>query len=316
MEKFALVGSGISHSGSPTLFGAAYGGRYTYDLVDLPSDGKPDFRKILSLYRAVNITAPFKEEAFRQAVQLTKEGEGSISGPCMRIRATNLLCPEDLGNGKSGICAHNSDFSGIILSVAEALWPGVVSQCYTRYPDKGHIRVHQFARGSILSLYSRKPQALVIGAGGAARAAVVAACEMGFSTAVMNRTASKAEALSREYSSYDVIPVPLSDLAGAIQECDLVLYCAAGPLEGLANLRAEHFDTPDRYRFLCPGKIILEANYKNPSFNPAQISLMHSVGCQYIGGERWLRYQALSGYTLMTGGIPPSMEDLMRVELG
>lgn len=315
MEKFALVGSGIKHSGSPALFGAAYGNRYTYELVDIPSPLKPDFNEILSTYRAVNITSPFKEDAFRQAVLWTRNGEGLISGPCMKIRAANILCREPLEGDKVGVGAHNSDFGGIILSVAEALWPGVVRQCYTLYPDKGLIRVHQFVRGNLGSLYSRRPQALVIGAGGAARAAIVAAAEMGFAVAVMNRTPGKAQALGEEFSSYGVIPVPASDLKGSLRECDLVLYCASGPLEGLDTLGEEHFETEDRYVHMCPGKVILEANYKNPSFTPSQVGMMHTAGCQYVPGERWLRYQALCGYSLMTGGIPPMLDGLLRVDL-
>ena len=72
-----------------------------------------------------------------------------------------------------GILADNSDFTGIILSIAEAYMPGIVKQFSAKYGDSAHIKVHQYVRQALTKLFSRKPQALVVGCGGAGRAAAV-----------------------------------------------------------------------------------------------------------------------------------------------
>ena len=158
--KFGLIGTGIQASGSPALFRAAYGGRWDYDLLD-GTEFLPLWERFLEEYQAVNVTAPFKQDAFAQAVQLAKDGYAGISGPCFKIRATNLAVktPE-------GLMFHNSDFTGVMLSIAEACFPGVVEQCYAVYGERGHIKVHQFLKEQLGSAYGYKPQALVVGCSG------------------------------------------------------------------------------------------------------------------------------------------------------
>lgn len=284
-RRFGLIGAGISASGSPALFRAAYGGRWSYDLIDEPAF-EPAWRRFLAGYHAVNITAPYKEDAFAQAVGLARDGLGSVSGPCMKIGASNLAVktPE-------GISFHNSDFSGIILSVGEALFPGIVRACYAHFGERGHIKVHQWVRDNLASLYGCQPQALVVGCGGAGRAAAVAAAEMGFGVALTNRTFDKARDLAAALPEYGFIPVPLSGFPEAFAECDLVIYTLpVGPQEAGLTLPADLSPA-------SPRKLVFEAGYKSPS-------LAEVPGCQYISGRSWLLYQALSGYGLMTGEQP------------
>ena len=184
MKKFGLIGFPVKGSLSPLLFGAAYQGRYAYDLIEEPDFGSA-FRKFIDGYDGVNVTAPFKEEAFRKA--------DIIDPVCRKIGATNLLVKEE-----GGIHAYNSDYIGIVRSIAGAVLPdaGVAS---------GNIQ------DAIYGAFGHVPYALVAGCGGAGRAAAIAAADLGFKTILTNRTPAKAQ-------------------------CDLIIYTVPGKTDWIGMI--------------------------------------------------------------------------------
>ncbi len=289
--KFGLIGHPIAESRSPMLFKKAYGGKYEYDLIE-GEDFELSYQKFLDEYQAVNVTAPFKQKAFEKAVALALEGKGSVSGPCFKIKATNLLV-----KGPEGIEAHNSDFTGIILSVAEAYFPGLTEECYKHFGSRGYIKVHQFFRQNLKAVFLEKPQALIVGCGGAGRAAAVAAAEMGFDVALMNRTHEKAQTLAAEFPEYGFIAVPMSDFKESFKECELVIYTIPQATDAISDLTIDDFagDRP---------KVILEANYKTPAFSGDILDKLNYAGATYIHGKTWLANQGLTGYGIMTGEEP------------
>jgi len=291
IPRFGIIGHPLTGSLSPQLFQAAYGGKYSYELLEGADfeevwgrvTGDPDIQ-------AFNVTAPFKEPAFEKV----RQGGGEIDGPAWKIGATNLIVREADGR----LSAHNSDFSGIILSVAENYFPGLVAQCYQVFGSRGYIKVHQFVREHLPTLFPDRPQALIIGCGGAGRAAAVAATEMGFETALMNRTAEKAQRLAAALPEYNFLPVPFSDFRAAIRECDLVIYTLPEPVPALETLTADDFAGETAGR---PDKRILEAVYKTPAFTGNLAAMLENGGAHYIPGIQWLLYQAVTGYGMMTG---------------
>ncbi len=295
--KFGLIGHPIAESGSPELFKKAFGGKYEYDLIE-GADFEVSYQRFHDEYQAINVTAPFKKQAFEKVVALALEGKGEVSGPCFKIRAANLLV-----KGPEGIEAHNSDFTGIILSVAEAYFPGLIEECYKHFGNRGYIKVHQFFRQNINTIFSEKPQALIVGCGGAGRAAAVAAAEMGFDVALMNRTPEVAQKLAEEMPEYNFIAVPMSDFANSLRECELVIYTVPQAIDAINNLTIDDF-AGDKT------KVILEANYKTPAFSGALTDKIAYAGAIYISGSQWLKYQALTGYGIMTGE-EPDMKALM-----
>ena len=98
MKKFGLIGHPIAHSLSPALFKAAFGGRYTYDLIE-EEDFEKAYGRFLEEYDAINVTAPFKESAYLKA--------DSASEECKAVGAANILI-----KGKE-IFAANSDVIGV-----------------------------------------------------------------------------------------------------------------------------------------------------------------------------------------------------------
>ena len=238
MKRFALIGHPVAGSLSPVLFRAAYDGRYPYDLLDAP------FLEAWGLfwdsYQGINITAPYKQDAFARA---------DILAPDARLTgAVNLAVKEADGL----IHGYNTDIDGVV---------GAVQEC-----------------GLPVSV------ALVVGAGGAARAAVVAAGKLGCKVVVTNRTFPKAQSLADDFGC---TAVPLSDVHGLSP--DLIIYTVPGGI-------GEPLLAPA----LLAGAVVLEAEYKNPS--------LASMPCRaYISGRRWLLHQAIAGYRLFTGEDPDAV---------
>lgn len=99
MDKFGLAGYPISHSMSPKLFSAAYGNKYPYDLIET-HDFEKAWECFIHGYKAINVTAPFKGDAFEAADWHSPE--------CVRTGAANL-CVNEGGIVK----AYNSDYLGV-----------------------------------------------------------------------------------------------------------------------------------------------------------------------------------------------------------
>ena len=230
MKRFGLIGHPVAGSFSPKLFEAAYGGRYPYDLIE-GADFGASWQRFLDEYDGINITAPFKEFAFRAV--------DALSDDARLCGAVNLAV-----KAPSGIVGYNADVAGVVLAVREAGLP--VSE------------------------------ALVVGCGGAGRAAAVAALRLGCHVTLANRTPSRAAALAEELGC-DWIPTE----GIATLSPDLVIYTVPGPMDGFPEF---------------PEAIILEANYRTPC--------LEGRGKAYISGLRWLLYQAVAGYEIFTGETP------------
>ena len=211
------------------------------------SDFEEAYARFLAGYDGINVTAPFKELAVRKADILSEE--------CIRIGATNLLIktPE-------GIKAYNSDYLGV------RLWITMVSD----------------GLKSVLP-----PKVLIVGTGGAGKAAAEAARSLGCEVILMNRT------------RYSEEIKPLSEFREAFRTADIIIYNLPVRLPELDQLGHEDFmeEKP---------KHILEANYRNPSFDKDLIQRLQAIHPQveYTRGETWLLLQAVTGYEIFTEEKP------------
>ena len=202
MDRFGLIGHPIGHSLSPRLFTAAYGGRYPYDLIETP-DFEEAWARFLAGYRAINVTAPFKGDAFGRADWKSPE--------CLRIDATNLVVktPE-------GLKAYNSDYLGV-RAILEPLG------CRT---------------------------AAVIGYGGAGKAALAAAEDLGYETRLFRH----------------------AEIAGGVS-ADVIIYTLPRFVEGADRLDCAH---------------LLEANYRDaclaghPGYIPGTEWLLQQAVTGYV----------------------------------
>ena len=265
MRKFGLIGHPIGHSLSPALFKAGYDGRYTYDLIETP-DFEEAYQRFLDGYDGINVTAPFKELAIRKADILSEE--------CKAIGATNLLVktPE-------GIKAYNSDYLGV------RLWIEKISRLASlARNDKGEVARNDKEEAG---QDDKMPTILIVGMGGAGKAAAEAARSLGCEGTLMNRT------------QYSEEIRPLSSFKEEFIKADIIIYNLPVRIKEIDEL------TPDDLSD-CGRKIILEANYINPSFDIAQIENWRKInpGIEFIDGRAWLLAQAITGYELFTGEVP------------
>lgn len=245
--RFGLIGHPIEHSLSPALFKAGYNGLYPYDLI-ITEDFEEAYRRFMDGYDGINVTAPFKELALRKADIISEE--------CRLVGATNLLIktPE-------GITAYNSDFRGLV-----AMFRGLKGDS----PLSDHEKI-----------------VLIVGAGGAGKAAKAASEALGYETVVINRT------------QYNPEIKPMSAFREEFRKADIVIYNLPVRIPEIDMLAETD---------LCPGKekVILEANYRNPSFDNGSIQRMVSMNplIRHIDGREWLLQQAVTGYELFTGEAP------------
>ena len=202
MDRFGLIGHPIGHSLSPRLFTAGYAGRHPYDLIETPDFGEA-WERFLAGYKAINVTAPFKGDAFARADWKSPE--------CVRTGATNLVVrtPE-------GLKAYNSDYLGV-RAILEPLGRGT---------------------------------AAVIGYGGAGKAALAAAEDLGF-TCTLYRHA---------------------EITGGVA-ADVVIYTLPRFVEGAGRLDCAH---------------LLEANYRDaclaghPGYIPGTEWLLQQAVTGYV----------------------------------
>ena len=266
-SRFGLIGHPIARSLSPGLFRAAYDGRYPYELIQ-GEDFEASYRRFLEEFDGINVTAPFKELAYAKA--------DIVSDECRLAQATNLLVktPE-------GVKAYNSDFLGVRMWLEE------------RFLD--------FARNDNGNTRNDKPAALIVGCGGAGRAAAAAAVSLGMKTVLMNRNIERAENLAKDLKTmgYEADIRPVEEFCRCFREADIMIYNIPSAIEQIDGLTDTDF-AAGRPKF------ILEANYKNPSFDEAFVRRMKEANplAGYTGGRTWLLYQAVTGYEIFTAESP------------
>ncbi|MBU0757836.1 MAG: shikimate dehydrogenase [Nanoarchaeota archaeon] len=138
------------------------------------------------------------------------------------------------------------------------------------------------------SLQSKK--ALVIGAGGAARAIIYALKKEGCEITIVNRTLDKAKALAEEFET-DCDEI--SELRQLIRKSDIIINTTSVGM----NQNPEESLVPEE--FFTGKQIVMDIVY-----NPIETKLIRYArirGCQTITGDRMLMYQAIGQFKHWTG---------------
>lgn len=263
MKKFGLIGKEIQASSSPALFKAAYGGKWNYELLD-GDDFSVLFGKFKKEYDAVNVTAPFKEQALAACDEATESA--------LLCGAANMLVRKNGGK----VLADNSDFEGVTLSLMSA------------YAVQGIDVDNEDGFAAFLS----GKTALVVGCGGAGKAAAAACLTLGFGkTVIANRNADKASGFVGHLREFygdirddELEAAPLSDVGKIARKADLIVYTIPCEIAAEWDFNA--------------GQTVLEANYTNPSLEKFK------DGCNYICGLNWLYNQAVISFETFTGEEP------------
>ncbi|MGH1587464.1 shikimate dehydrogenase [Methylobacterium phyllosphaerae] len=271
-----VVGHPIAHSRSPLIHGhwlAEHGLAGSYERLDVAPEAFPDFVRGLpaSGYRGGNVTIPHKEAAFALADTLTPRAE--------KIGAVNTLVVEPDGRIRGdntdapGFCAH------LDQSLGEA-WPAR-------------------AGGT----------AVVLGAGGAARAIVVGLAERGMARIlVANRTLSRAEAVAAlapgigTALAWDALPA-------ALREAGLLVNTTSLGMKGQPPLDLDLAPLP------------AEAAVADIVYAPLETALLAAArrrGLAAVDGLGMLLHQAVPGFEAWFGLRPtvtPALRDRIVADL-
>ena len=259
MTLAAVIGSPVEHSLSPAIHNAAFralGLPWVFVAWEVPEGYAPEALASMERFgvAGLSVTMPHKS-AVAQAVDSLAE-EAEILG------AVNCVVRE--AGAETKLIGHNTDGYGIIASLRE---------------DAG------FA--------PENSDCLVLGAGGAARAAVLALANAGAArVAVANRTPERAEqAAALAGDKGEVVP---ADAAG---EFDLVVN--ATPL-GMGELKDK---IPVSPMLLRPEQTVLDLIY-----NPAETAFLvqaRDKGISAHNGLGMLIHQAARAFELWTSQPAP-----------
>ena len=265
MKKFGLIGHPIAHSLSPALFKAAYNGKYQYDLIEGDAF-EVSYQRFIEEYEGINVTAPFKEMAFKKA---DYQSPGS-----MATGAANILIKGE----NCSIEASNSDITGVIGAL-------------TNNAD--------------LSLTNTNALVVGCGGAAMAATYALCSLGYSTTIINRNAQKAKdvAERISKALST-DVTSAGLDMFKKLFRSSGVIVYTLPVALDSIKELGTR--DIRGHNMGICRHKVLLEANYKNPAFTPELLEAYKNSNSKftYVDGKEWLLHQAIDAYKLFTSEEP------------
>jgi len=174
---------------------------------------------------------------------------------CTAIGACNLILKQE-----DTLVAHNTDYIGVAQSLTEA------------------------------KISVKNTICLLLGAGGAAKAAAYTLLQSGATLLWANRTPAH---IPNPFHGHTPIILPFEEVANHLPACATIINTLPQPIPDTQNLRFTSKQT------------ILDASYSSrPLEQQARLA-----GARYICGTRWLLYQAIPSFTAMTG-IAPNIRNM------
>jgi 3-dehydroquinate dehydratase/shikimate dehydrogenase len=268
-QVYGVIGDPVAHSLSPLIHNAAFRSQ-RINAVYLPFrvprgqlDGFLKHFDVLGV-RGYSVTIPHKEQAALAASQ--REASVSVT------QAANTLVR--LGGGFG---AYNTDFHAAVQSLLANLPPS---------PD-----------GSPPTLHSRV--ALILGAGGVARAAAHALQREGALVNVTNRSPERATKLAEEIGCRAIDWAARHSVL-----CDILVNCTS------VGMHPNVDETPVHHSFLKPGLVVMDVVY-----TPETTLLIREArgrGCHVVTGVDMFVRQAAAQFKLFTG-LEPSLEYMRTV---
>ena len=264
-----VMGHPVGHSLSPRLHGY-WLDLYKIDGAYVPFEVKPEdladsLRALPKLgIRGCNLTVPHKETA----MQIVDE----IEDHARRIGAVNTIVVEDDGR----LLARNTDGLGFLENIlvnAEGWLP-------TNGP------------------------AVIIGAGGAARALIVALLDAGVpEIRLVNRTRERAENLARELAPQQISVVDWENRSECLEDVTLLVNSTTQGMKGQPPL--------DLNLDRLPQTAVVNDIVYNPLITPL-LADARERGNQIVDGLGMLLYQAVPGFEAWFGITPDVTEELRQ----
>jgi shikimate dehydrogenase len=287
VPNLAVIGHPVGHSRSPAMQTAALtemklAGEWTYGALDVaPEDFEAEVAELAveGEYAGVNVTVPHKEAALAMADEAS-EAAGAIG-------AANTLTFRD-----GQILADNTDAGGLLRSLPATL----ASAREEADATDADSAVSSDDEGREGGAPEDARRALVLGAGGAARAAIWALAQGGegvgpFEVHVWNRTAERGEGVAAELGARFVSEPDPANYA-------LIVNTTAVGLAGEDTFEALPL-SPDSF---VPGQVVLDMVYaEEPS---ALLAAAEAAGAATVDGLEMLVQQGALSLRIWTGEEP------------
>jgi shikimate dehydrogenase len=263
-----IIGMPVAHSRSPTIHNFwldAHGIRGAYvPLAVKPERLNDALCGLVALgFRGCNVTMPHKQMAMQMLDR--------VHDTARRIGAVNTIVVEEDGT----LSGFNNDGNGFVQSLRDAR-PGWRA-------DEGPI--------------------LLLGAGAAARAVVVALIENGArGIRIANRTAEKAQALAAEFGA-TVGAVGWADRNAAIADTALLVNCTDRGMVGKPALEID-------LSRLAPATLVADLIY-TPLETPF-LAEARARGCMTVNGLGLLLNQARLAFKAWFGVLPEVTPELVK----
>jgi shikimate dehydrogenase len=295
VPSLAVIGHPVGHSRSPDMQTAALAelglaGEWTYGALDIaPESFEVEVAELAAAgdYAGVNVTIPHKEAALAIADEAT-EGARAIG-------AANTLT---FGEGR--IAAANTDAGGVLRSLPVGML-GIGGA-----PAGGDAGGSAGRRGGAGEVAGGSRRALVLGAGGAARAAIWALAQGGegapdedgnptlvpsFQVDVWNRTPERAEAVAAELGGRAVADPVAADYPLIVNTTSVGLH-GEDPFDLLPLAAAD----------LHPDQVVFDLVYgAEPS---TLLAAAEAAGATTIEGLEMLVQQGALSLRIWTGEEP------------
>lgn len=249
---FAVAGNPVLHSRSPNIFNAAFG-VLSMDAV-YTRLAASRVEEIIAGVSDIGISGVNVTSPFKERIVPFLD---NMEEAAQRVGAVNTVLVK-----KDRLHGFNTDIKG----VKDAL-------SYNGVKTEGK-------------------RILVMGAGGAAKAAVCALLSQGTDVIIVNRTFKKAKTIS-DYLGCGV--TRLECINEMLKHTDILISCLPS---------TERIIKPDS---LKKDMVILDANYGMPT---ALVKDGKEQGCTIIDGREWLLFQGMEAFRHFTGTEPPM--EIMR----
>lgn len=272
MKRAFVVGHPIAHSRSPLIHGhwlALHGVAGRYERVDVAPEAFAGFVRGLAAagYAGGNVTIPHKEAAHALSDALTPRAE--------RIGAVNTLVVRPDGS----VLGDNTDAPGFVAHLDQSLGPD--------WPAR---------TGNT---------ALVLGAGGAARAIVVGLAERGLARIrVANRSPERAEAVAALAPGIAEV-LPWAGIPAALAGTGLLVNTTALGMAGQPPLNIDLAPLPPRAAVAD----IVYAPLETPLLEAAR-----ARGLAAVDGLGMLLHQAVPGFEAWFG-LRPAVTPALRAAI-
>ncbi|WZO96413.1 shikimate dehydrogenase [Isosphaeraceae bacterium EP7] len=276
-EIYAVIGDPVRQSLSPAVHNAAFralGLNKVYVPIQVPAGRvKETLGQLTSLrLKGLSVTIPHKEAI----VPCLNKVDGAVG----RIGSCNTVVMHDDGR----VMGHNTDYRAAMDSLEEAV----------------HGQAVQDKAGSLVGR-----QALILGAGGVARAIAYGLNRRGAGVTLTNRTDERAIALAEEVGCRTI---PWGMRASTL--ADILVNCTP------VGMHPDVDDTPMPPAGFRSGSIVFDTIY-HPE-NTMFLKLAKERGCTTISGVDMFIRQAALQFHLFTGQEAPMdlMRDVVRRKLG